>query len=249
MRVSDDVLRVLSAAEVDGNRLVLTGQLDRKLYEATNKVLAAAGGVWTRKVKAHVFPEDAADLVDRVILTGEIDIPKDEFGFFPSPPEVVAVLMGKARIESHHLVLEPSAGHGAIALEAAKIVGTEDVECVEVLPANATVLCSMGFATITGDFLAVQLTRRYDRIVMNPPFVKQADIKHVTRALEWLKPDGLLVSVMSAGVAFRADRMTTQFRALVDERGGTIEPLPDGSFKASGTGVRTVVVTIPGGGK
>lgn len=249
MRVSDDVLRVLSAAEVDGNRLVLTGQLDRKLYEATNKVLAAAGGVWTRKVKAHVFPEDAADLVDRVILTGEIDIPKDEFGFFPSPPEVVAVLMERAQLDAHHRVLEPSAGHGAIAFAAAKVVGDHGVECVEILPANVAVLRAARLVTIEGDFLSLTPSRRFDRVIMNPPFAKQADIKHVTRALEWLKPDGLLVSVMSAGVAFRADRLTPQFRALVDDRGGTIEPLPDGSFKASGTGVRTVVVVIPGGGK
>jgi 16S rRNA G1207 methylase RsmC len=35
---------------------------------------------------------------------------------------------------------------------------------------------------------------------MNPPFARQADIHHVNHALKFLKPDGLLVSVMSAGV-------------------------------------------------
>ena len=56
---------------------------------------------------------------------------------------------------------------------------------------------------------------------------------------------GLLVAVMSAGVAFRSDRTTTGFRDLVTAAGGEITALPDGSFGDSGTGIRTVLVTIP----
>ncbi len=54
MRVEDDVLAVLSRAETNGNALVLIGQLDRLMYERTNKVLEAAGGKWNRKAKAHM---------------------------------------------------------------------------------------------------------------------------------------------------------------------------------------------------
>jgi len=32
---------------------------------------------------------------------------------------------------------------------------------------------------------------------------------------------------------------------MIDERGGEIMPLPEGSFKESGTGVNTVIVKIP----
>ena len=42
MRVDNAVLAVLSVAATEGNQLFLTGQLDRKLYEKTNKVLDAA---------------------------------------------------------------------------------------------------------------------------------------------------------------------------------------------------------------
>lgn len=57
MRVDDEVLAVLSRAETNGFELKLTGQLDRKLYERTNKVLEAAGGKWSRKAKAHIFEQ------------------------------------------------------------------------------------------------------------------------------------------------------------------------------------------------
>ena len=48
-----------------------------------------------------------------------------------------------------------------------------------------------------------------------------------------------------AGVEFRQDKATEAFRKLVADCGGWFERLPDGAFKASGTGVRTVLVVIP----
>ena len=116
MRVDNAVLAVLSVAETSGNQLFLTGQLDRKLYEQTNKVLEAAGGKWNRKAKSHVFESDAADRIDQIIVTGDVEIPKDEFNYFPTPPDVVDRLMEIARIELGMLCLEPSAGRGAIAV-------------------------------------------------------------------------------------------------------------------------------------
>ena len=86
----------------------------------------------------------------------------------------------------------------------------------------------------------------FDRIVMNPPFADQQDIRHVMHAATFLKPGGRLVAIMSAGVAFRDDRLSRAFRALLGERGGAIESLPEGAFQASGTGVRAVLVTIEG---
>lgn len=245
MDVASDVLAVLSAAQIQGSSLTLTGQLDRKLYERTNKVLEAAGGKWNRKAKAHVFTEDPAAVIDRVILTGEITAPKD-FGFFPSPPEVVDRVVDIAELAQGMRVLEPSAGHGAIALAAFDLDCT--VDCVELLPANALVLRKHSYLNLReGDFLTLDPEPKYDRVLMNPPFERQADIHHVMHARRFLAPNGRLVSVMSAGVTFREDRLSVLFRELVRDSGGSFEPLPDGSFKASGTMVRTVIVRIDGG--
>ena len=63
----------------------------------------------------------------------------------------------------------------------------------------------------------------------------------------FLKPDGLLTSVMSAGVSFRDNRLTQDFRDMIRARGGDIEALPEGAFKAYGTMVNTIIATIPGG--
>jgi 16S rRNA G1207 methylase RsmC len=79
---------------------------------------------------------------------------------------------------------------------------------------------------------------------MNPPFAKGQDICHVAHALKFLRPGGRLVAIMSAGTASRDDRASRDFRALIEARGGTIEELSEGAFKASGTNVRTVIVTF-----
>lgn len=243
MRVSNEVLTVLSAAEVSGNEVRLVGQLDRSLYMATDKVLQAAGGKWNKKAKAHVFDSDAESRIDQIIVSGDVVIPKDAFNFFPTPLGIVRKLLDAADVHSGMACLEPSAGMGAIAGELAKC--TKSVKCFELMPDNAQHLRDLGYDVAEIDFLCAEPSPVYDRVVMNPPFAKQADIKHVVHALSFLKPGGLLVAVMSAGVTFRSDRRTVDFRALVEERGGYIEALLDGAFKESGTMVRTVMVVIP----
>lgn len=244
MRVSDDVLAVLSAAKTDGNALALVGTLDRSLYERTNKVLEAAGGKWNRKAKAHLFDGAADEAIDQIILSGEIAVPQD-FGFFPTPPDIVERVLDLADIKPGMQILEPSAGHGAIAVAAAQ--RGAGVHMCELLPANVQKLEALGLGGTLhhADFLSLKPNPAFDAVCMNPPFGKQADIKHVMHAHQFLKPGGKLVSVMAAGVLFRTDRLTTQFKEFVDQQGGSFEELPDGAFKSSGTMVRTVIATIP----
>ena len=117
--------------------------------------------------------------------------------------------------------------------------------CIELMPANAQALRDQRHSVSERDFLTMQPSPLMDRVVMDPPFARQADIKHVLHALRFLRDGGRLVSVMSASVTFRENTLTRDFRALVSSRSGSIEELPEGAFKSSGTMVRTVIVTIP----
>lgn len=249
MKVPTTVLEVLDRAETDGPRLVLTGTLDRKLYTDTAKVIEAAGGKWSKRERAHLFDGDAADAIEPVILTGEVVSAKQQFGYFPTPAAVVDQLLELARIEPGMRALEPSAGEGAIALALADAGAL--VDCVEIQEARAEVLDTqrrrrMGIAPVqVADFLAADPQPVYDRVVMNPPFARQDDIRHTLHAHRALKPGGLLVAVMSNGVTFRDTPLTRDFRKLLDTEGGALHPLPEGAFKESGTGVNTVIAVIP----
>lgn len=246
MKVPANVLAVLDRAETDGPRLVLTGTLDRKLYLDTAKVLEAAGGKWSRKERVHLFNGDAADAIEAVILTGEVVSRSQQFGYFPTPAPVVQQLLDLAAIEPGMRVLEPSAGRGAIALAAAKSGAL--VDCVEIQPEHAEAIRDehhLDVTVIVADFLATNPQPVYDRVVMNPPFARQADIAHVERAWQALKPGGLLVAVMSAGITFRQTSPAAAFRARLEDVGGELHPVPEGAFKESGTGVNTVIAVLP----
>ena len=166
--------------------------------------------------------------------------------FFPTPAAVVERMLNAARLEPGMTVLEPSAGLGAIARPAA--ARGASVDCIELNGELVRRLHEAGFNVQGADFLEVPARPEYDRVMMNPPFASRADVRHVRHvlhALGFLKPGGLLVAIMSAGAGFRDDNLTVGFRDTVEERGGTITALPDDAFKESGTGVRTLLVTIP----
>lgn len=244
MKLSQDVLDVLAAAETDGPLLRITRQLDRKLYTAVNRALEAAGGTWKRGKKAHLFDGDAAAIVRQLLATGEVMTGADA-QFFPTPPEVVDELIDLADLEPEMEALEPSAGRGAIAERLWPYV--DSVDCIEQHWKYAEAIEQGDYARNlwVEDFLLLGPRPVYDRVIMNPPFTNGQDIAHVQHAVGWLRPGGMVVSVMAAGVTFREDRKAREFRDLVDRAGGGIEPLPDLSFKVSGTDVRTVVAVIP----
>lgn len=245
MRVAEDHLAILSTALIVGSCLRLPGQVDRKTYVALDKVLTAAGGKWDRKAQGHVFDGDAADAIEPILLTGEVQRVKQDFGQFDTPEHIVRWMIDAAGVCPGLDVLEPSAGIGNIVRG---IVAAGAVpHAFEIDSRRAAILESSGlmeFPVVKGDFLTAEPWPAFDRVVMNPPFARQADIDHVLHAAKFLKSGGRLVAIMSAGVSFRGDGKATAFRAFVAHLGGVIEPLPAGSFNSAGTSVSTVLVSF-----
>lgn len=254
MNVDPLVISILSRAELNGQALTLTGQLDRKTYVAVDNVLTAAGGRWDKRAKAHLFDGDAAEAIEPIILTGTVQRTKQDFGQFDSPAAVVSRVIELAGDLKNAWVLEPSAGLGNIAvaaIEAGALVDT--IECDPRRNAALTMriakLTSPAAANSNGrhaDFLSIDPGPEpgYDIVLMNPPFAKQADIAHVMHAMGFLRRGGRLVSVMSSSIKFRDDRRTREFRDYLAHRAGEIHDLPEGSFRASGTAVNAVVIRL-----
>lgn len=245
-RIDEETLGILSRLDCEGNAARITdGQLDRKQYLTLNAILETMGGKWNKKAKAHLFDGNPSELIDSVILTGEITTLKDakkEFGFFPTPSHIVDRLIDMADLSEGMLVLEPSAGDGAIAIPIKKLGYT--VDCIEIQSTNVEKLVANGLNVIHADFLQVEPKPLYDRVIMNPPFTKQQDIDHVLHASKCLKKGGKLVAVMSASVLFRENKKTKEFRDFIEQHEGEVTELDEGAFKESGTMVRTVVVEI-----
>lgn len=248
--ISESALAVLSGLEfTDTTAKITGGQLDRKLYVEVNAALEVLGGKWSRKAGAHVFPGDPKPLIDDLIDAGGYVDQKKALGFFETPHEIAARMEAAVWTKKGDRVLEPSVGHGAILRHVDPGTGVVAIDIAgrhEVL--WSSVLLRFYHPTFLNlDFLTVQpadLGEPFDVVLMNPPFARQQDIAHITHALAFLKPGGRLAAIASGGVTYRQDKRAVAFRELVAAHGGTIEPLPEGAFKASGTSVRTVLITL-----
>jgi phospholipid N-methyltransferase len=248
------VLNVLRSAELQGDKLVLTcGQLDRQMYQKVNKVLEGLGGKWSRKDRSHVFDSDCQERVEAVIEAGEYATskdfnPKQFFGFFETPDGLADEIVRHANIGDGMTILEPSAGSGQLVRAVRRGVGLPSrVIAVEVQGRFMVNLNQITEAAYNIDFLKFSLgydgTPLFDRVVMNPPFAKQADIDHVMHAWSFLKDGGRLVAIMSAGWTFRTNSKSEQFQQFVASQ-GRWWPNDDDAFKQSGTMVKTVSVVL-----
>lgn len=243
--ISPDVLSVLKQAECDGLNVRLTMQLDRPLYTRTAKVLQALGGKWNRSAKATVFPEEASPLIADAVATGAYVDAKKQFQFYETPPAVIDELLSVAGIRfDGKLVLEPSCGHGAIAREIFARGG--EVDGIELNPKTAERAKALGCfrSVLVADFLEIKsfVGEQYDAVIMNPPFTRSADMRHVRFAWQFVRPGGCLAAVMSPGFTFRQDKEATSFREFSEHVGAQWRWLPEDSFRSSGTSVSALIV-------
>lgn len=245
MKINETVLNILAKCKMEGNTLFLPeGQLDRAVYNEVNKVLTALGGKWNRKAKGHVFDYDPEEALETAIMTGEVVDKKKLFQFFETPNEVAKKLCELAEIKEQSNVLEPSVGKGRIA-DAAYEFNPHKIIGLDINTELEQYLKDKPYQTFLGvDFLEYETDEKFDRIIMNPPFTKHQDIKHVMKAYEILAEGGILVSIMSVAPFFREDKISTEFRTFIDEHGTVVDNLPEGTFKESGTMVRTCIVKI-----
>jgi protein-L-isoaspartate O-methyltransferase len=147
---------------------------------------------------------------------------------FPTPPDIAAKMVEVADIRPGHSVLEPSAGTGALIDAMPNVRPNGYVEAVEISHVLSQYLKDKADKTHNQDFLEMNgELGTFDRIVMNPPFKNGVDIKHINKALEYLKPGGRLVALCANG-----PRQQAEFK----DRADYWEPLPEGSFKTQGTG-------------
>jgi phospholipid N-methyltransferase len=158
---------------------------------------------------------------------------------FPTPVELARRMVAEADLGAGLTILEPSAGTGRI-LDAIREAGYT-AQAVELSWNCAQYLTQHGYTVTCGDFLEYHGSA--DRILMNPPFSHGQDIDHVLHAFELLNPGGRIVAIMSEGTFYRGDLQARTFRGFL-EGCGYSEPLPDDTFKSSGTQVRTRLVII-----
>jgi len=245
MNIEQNVLTILTNSRIEDMVLYLPPEkLERKLYLNVNMVLTQIGGKWDRRKGGHVFDDDPADAIDEILLTGKVTNKKKEYQFFPTPLKIAKEICELAEITNKHDCLEPSAGTGSIA-DVIWSYSPKSLTVIELDESNARHLEGKYSLSIIGqDFLAWNVKKRFDRIVMNPPFSKKQDMKHILKAWELLKPKGILVSILSPSPFYCNDKLSQEFREFLDENNAAIKDFEEGEFKESGTTIRTKCIKV-----
>ncbi len=242
--INEEVLDVLRKSQIHDDRIVLPdGQLSRDLYVKVDKVIKAYGGKWNTKQKAHLVPITSIEDIRKAIDFGEyFDVVKEN-GFFPTPEFVADDLIQLANIDDSHSFLEPSAGKGNIIKSILKRCPNANISFCEIHEPFQKEVAALGAKLVSSDFFEIDRSLRFDRIIANPPFSKQIDIRHVDLMLDLLAPGGCLVSIMASSVKFRETKVTKDlYNRLLKDFVYSIIDIPEKSFKESGTLVNTVIL-------
>jgi predicted RNA methylase len=258
-QVSDEVRAILDRATIDRMHdgtftlMLHEGQLDRKLYLDVNKVLEGAGGKWEKKFKWHRFSGDPRPLIGRAIQTGKGTNEQQRLGSFYTPDDLADRLVSYANSwtqkwpDPSPFILEPSVGGGALVRAIfrgtpfCRVVGYDvDEVAIKKLEEEKNPYLTL----MVKDFLSIEPAPHFDQVVMNPPFAKGQDVDHVLHAIEFLKPGGVLASIMAGNAATKEDKRHRAFRSVLscEMNGWDCQEVPAGTFRESGTDVSTLML-------
>ena len=126
----------------------------------------------------------------------------DASEFYPTPNSLIGKMLSGIDWTRIETVLEPEAGKGDIAHAIKKACKKRyyerilDIDCIEKDPYLQHILRGEGFRVIHDDFLTFCGRKKYDLIVMNPPF-SNAD-EHLLKALEVQKNGGSIICLLNA---------------------------------------------------
>ncbi len=154
-------------------------------------------------------------------------------GFFPTPNDVIDLMIDSAKIRDSDSILEPSAGIGSIQDRLREEGYNNEITNIETNFNLAEIIKLKGYDVIHTDILGYREEKKYDRILMNPPFEGTYPISHITHCYSLLSETGILVSVIPKGILNKSTGPFKAFRKFVEENNGYLVEIEGNPFKGS----------------
>ena len=153
-------------------------------------------GAERQKDGGFLFEYNPGDALREIVASGCIP-DRVAHQFYPTPQKIAEAAVKMAEISETDTVLEPSAGHGAIAM----LLPADHTTCVEISAVNCAILEAKGFKTCKDDFIKWAEHKKtdgtkFDKVVMNPPYSEGRWKMHVDAA--WDICTGSLTVVLPA---------------------------------------------------
>jgi hypothetical protein len=176
---------------------------------------------------------------------------REGLDYYATPEPVGLKMVEFADIRPGDDVLEPSAGHGAIARWFPEVSNITAIEPSQELFSKIGLRVQGRLENDT--FENLHIGNKYDAIVMNPPFGVggKTAMDHIAKAYDHLREGGRVVALIPTGPS--ADARFEKWFFAQDERGRQLRPeaqlvkavnLPRVTFERAGTSVASRIVVI-----
>lgn len=255
-KVDIEILRGIQVGLIEGYSVVRVRVMSNKEYDRIKVVMEQMGLYWDEGIKGFKGKSDiewVKSEIRRVISLGVVDVSKEYIErersqYYPTPDDIAKYMVSLSGIRygGGKVVLEPSAGKGAILQYLVQYMGNE-INAVEIDRDKSNYLRGMGYKVECKsfeDYIGEDSSKLYDIVVMNPPFSGYRDIKHIAMAFNKLRVGGRVVSLIASNHLKYNEEIVKIFREKLVEYGGKVEELPYGVFNGSGTLVDVSIIVL-----
>lgn len=233
-------------------------------YDYLKFIVEYHGGRWSEHCKGFKFDKLDKQTLDSIksdILVGFVNMSEEKRNrerdaFFPTPVKIVDKMIEIAGLKPDSIMLESSAGTGRILDEARKIINSLDnFVVIELNESRQQVLKSKGYHVDFGgtfedslkDPEILKKLKRCDKVVINPPFKNDMDVKHLLISYMVCADKADIVSIMQENSLYynrSIHKVFKEFLNLIGKDAYKVVSLPAGSFKSEMTTVDTVIIHI-----
>lgn len=233
-------------------------------YDRLRWVMESYGGRWNERCKGFKFNEFddeklksiKADLSVGFVNLSEEKRTREKDAFFPTPVKVVDKMLETANLKPNSIMLESSAGTGRILDEAKKVINSIDnFVVIEMNGERQRILRDKGyrvdfngtFEDSLKDSKTLKKIKNCDKVVINPPFKNDSDVKHLLISYMFCADNADVVSILQENSLYydrQIHRVFKEFLSLIGKDAYEVVSLPAGSFKDELTTVDTVIFHI-----
>lgn len=233
-------------------------------YDRLRWVMESYGGRWNERCKGFKFNKFddeklksiKADLSVGFVNLSEEKRTREKDAFFPTPVKVVDKMIKTANLKPDSIMLESSAGTGRILDEAKKVINSIDnFVVIEMNGERQRILRDKGykvdfngtFEDSLNDSETLKKIKNCDKVVINPPFKNDSDVKHLLISYMFCADNADVVSILQENSLYydrQIHRVFKEFLSLIGKDAYEVVSLPAGSFKDELTTVDTVIFHI-----
>ena len=195
-------------------------------------------------IETDAFGSAVLDYYTNMKLTGRRDN-REGIDYYPTPEPLGFMMSRWGRISEGESVLEPSAGHGAIARYVPRENQLTAIEPSQRLFSKLQIKAGGNGRTFENTiFEAYNIVNKHDVVLMNPPFGTggKLAVDHVAKAFQHLDEGGRIVTIIPRGTA---DKKFDKW--YMEQKNAVMSAeinLPDITFERAGTSVNCRVVVI-----